>query len=382
MKAGFFIIASIILLFYSAINYYIYHRVHQALPDGLASVILRIIIIVGSISFFVGSLLTFKTSSFFADKIYLVGTYWLAYFFYFLLFLVVIDLVRAIHFFVPILPNIITQNYGLAKIYLLVFVVVTTTAIIIAGTFNMYRTQIKNLQLTVNKQSSEPGTLRIAFVSDIHFGAIFGKAFAEKIVREINETKPDLVLIGGDIIDNNIAPIIRKDILSPFKKLQSKYGTYACLGNHDYMGDLKMSDSVIRSNNIILLRDESVCIDNLFYIVSREDRMLYQTTGKRRKPLSDLLVGIDKSKLIILLDHEPQMLSDAQDNHIDLQLSGHTHYGQMFPIGWIVDKIYELGWGYLQKGNTHYYVSCGIGTWGAPVKTGCTSEMVLIELKY
>ena len=131
-----------------------------------------------------------------------------------------------------------------------------------------------------------------------------------------------------------------------------------------------------------MLRDEYVLIENEIYIAGREDRSIKQFSGRIRKPLEEIMNGIDKSKPIILMDHQPVKLIEAEKNGVDLQLSGHTHHGQLWPFNFITKKVYELSRGYKTRGSTQYYVSCGAGTWGPPIRTGSKPEIIEIELKF
>jgi predicted MPP superfamily phosphohydrolase len=131
-----------------------------------------------------------------------------------------------------------------------------------------------------------------------------------------------------------------------------------------------------------VLRDGFEKINDSFYVVGREDRAIRQFTGGRRKDLKEILSGADKSLPLIMMDHQPFGLNDAFENGIDLQLSGHTHNGQLWPINYIVEKIYELSWGYKINGNTHYYVSCGAGGWGPPVRTGSRPEIINFRISF
>jgi uncharacterized protein len=131
-----------------------------------------------------------------------------------------------------------------------------------------------------------------------------------------------------------------------------------------------------------MLRDRSVKVADAFTLVGREDRSIQQFGSMKRKDLSDLMKDVDQSLPVILMDHQPFNLDDAVKNNIDLQLSGHTHHGQLWPFNFITDKVYELSYGYLRKGNTHFYVSCGVGTWGPPLRTTSRPEVVNIKLKF
>jgi len=130
------------------------------------------------------------------------------------------------------------------------------------------------------------------------------------------------------------------------------------------------------------LRDRTVKINGSIYIIGREDRTIRQFSGKQRKPLAELMRQVDKNLPILLMDHQPFGLNEAEENGVDLQLSGHTHHGQIFPINFITNAVYEKSWGYLQKGKTHIYVSCGVGTWGPPVRVGNRPEILNITIRF
>jgi predicted MPP superfamily phosphohydrolase len=138
----------------------------------------------------------------------------------------------------------------------------------------------------------------------------------------------------------------------------------------------------LHDHNIQLLNDTAVLIENSFYLVGREDISISQFTQQKRKELSAIIEDVDKSKPMILLDHQPYKLDQAEKNGIDLQLSGHTHHGQLWPFNFITKAVYELSHGYKQKGTTHYYVSCGIGGWGPPMRTNSRPEIVSIKMHF
>jgi predicted MPP superfamily phosphohydrolase len=131
-----------------------------------------------------------------------------------------------------------------------------------------------------------------------------------------------------------------------------------------------------------VLRDNYVLVDSSFYLVGREDVVMNQFTGKERKTLKDIISTINSSHPKILLDHTPVKLEQAVKNGIDLQFSGHTHHGQIWPGNIITNMIYEVSRGYKKKGNTQYYITPGAGTWGPPVRTGSKSEIVNIKITF
>ena len=131
-----------------------------------------------------------------------------------------------------------------------------------------------------------------------------------------------------------------------------------------------------------MLRDSSIKIEESLDIVGREDRSIAQFARRKRKPVAELMVSVDKNFPVILMDHQPFKLEEAERFGVDLQLSGHTHHGQLWPFNFITKKMYEVSWGYKKKGSTHVYVSSGVGTWGPPVRTGNRPEIVHLKLTF
>jgi predicted MPP superfamily phosphohydrolase len=138
----------------------------------------------------------------------------------------------------------------------------------------------------------------------------------------------------------------------------------------------------LTDHNITVLRDSTIRLNGALFIVGREDRSITQFMRKTRRPLSELMVGVDKRQPIILMDHQPIGLDEASEQGADLQLSGHTHHGQIWPFHLITKAVYEVSWGYKKKGQTHVYVSSGVGTWGPPVRLGNTPEIINIKLSF
>jgi len=138
----------------------------------------------------------------------------------------------------------------------------------------------------------------------------------------------------------------------------------------------------LTEHNVNVLRDSVVKIANSFYIIGREDREKERYTGTARKTIPELLDGIDKNLPMIMLDHQPFKLDNVATNAIDLQISGHTHHGQFFPMNLITKAIFEKSWGLVQKGNTVIYVSSGYGTWGPPVRIANHPEILNITMNF
>ena len=253
-----------------------------------------------------------------------------------------------------------------------------TTAIITMGVFVLflvgnikYRHKVRvPLQLTTSKPLAKP--LRLVMLSDLHLGYHNPKAELHRWVDMINAEKPDYVLIAGDIIDISVRPLMEENMAEEFKRIQAP--VYACLGNHEYYTGEPLAKQFYKDAGINLLRDTSVVVGDLC-IIGRDDR-----TNSHRKAGAKLFAEADHSKYTIVLDHQPYYLEQAERAGIDFQLSGHTHRGQVWPISWITDNMYECAYGEHQRGNTRYYVSSGMGIWGGKYRIGTQSEYVVAEL--
>ena len=196
------------------------------------------------------------------------------------------------------------------------------------------------------------------------------------MVTEINDLKPDLVLLAGDIIDDRIKPFEQNNMSQYFLNIKATYGVYGILGNHElFGGDINEIVAAYKKAGINCLVDEVTKIDNSFYIVGRND-LSSSKNGFSRKTLEELLKNVDKALPIIVMDHQPTHLEEGESNGIDIQFSGHTHAGQFFPNNLITHAIFEKDWGYLKKGKSSFIVSSGYGTWGPPIRIGTNSEII------
>lgn len=257
--------------------------------------------------------------------------------------------------------------------------VATTALVVVSMMYGSYKFHTPVL-VELNLESAKPTqnkTLNIIAVSDLHLGTQINKKKLQQYVAAINQQNPDIILMAGDITDNSIRPLIDQNMGEELSQLKAKYGVFAINGNHEFYSETpNATQELLEKSGITVLRDSVALVDNSFYIVGRDDR-----TNPGRKSLNALTATLDANKTMLLLDHQPYVLDEAMNNNIDLQISGHTHNGQFFPINIIVKSMYELAHGYLQKGNTHYYVSSGLGIWGPLYRIGTQSEIVKINMK-
>lgn len=354
----------ILITVYLGGNTYIFYRGAQALsglPGGF-KISLAILFWLATLSI-VGTMLTrnIKMPVFLSHTMYEVGTGWLIFTLYMVLFLLAFDLLKLYR--VPV-------NYGF--ILSLIFTVV----LLGYGYYNYHHPKTNTINIALDKPLADDAKpIKIVAVSDLHLGNGTGKTALKRYVKMINEQNPDLILIAGDLIDNSVVPLYTEKMMEELSELKVPLGVYMVPGNHEYISGIKASARFIQDTPIQLLRDSVVTLPNGIQLIGRDDR-----SNTARRSLQELMAGIDKSKPIILLDHQPYKLTESEAAGVDLQFSGHTHRGQVWPMSWVTDYIYEQSHGYRQWGNSHIYVSSGLSLWGPPFRIGTESDMAVFYL--
>jgi hypothetical protein len=294
--------------------------------------------------------------------------------------ILLIEVLRFIFRKLNFIPTVNSINYAKLKLYVFCCVIILSSLIIAYGSYNAECIGVKTTSLTLPKKQGQIDSLNIVFFSDSHLSVINDGKISGKIVEIVNSLHPDLILMGGDIVDDRTSNLYHLYVDKNLEKLNSKFGSFTCNGNHEFVNGVNESDEFLSKCGIKVLRDTFVTIANSVQIIGREDRSIGRY--KNRKSISQLLNMTNKNLPTILLDHQPFYLNEAAENNIDLQLSGHTHAGQFFPGNLITSLIYELKWGYKKKGDTQYYVSSGVGTWGPPVKIFSDAEIINFKIKF
>jgi len=379
----FVIFFSIVLTIYGLVNYYIFIRGWQAFPEG--STLRKIFLVsflIMSLAYIAGRLSERYLPPWAGSSMIWVGSYWLAAMLYFLIIVALFDVIRLLNHFLPFYPTFITAQYVVAKQWIAGIVIAVVGIVIALGSVNALNPKIKTIELALPKKQAVLPSLNIVMASDIHLGTMVCQGRLKRIVDTINSLNPDVILLPGDVIDEDLAPVIRQNLGETLKKLKARFGVYAVTGNHEYIGGVEPAVKYLEAHGVRVLRDSATTIGGSICVVGREDVSGNRARGKKRKTLQEILETTLRTLPVIVMDHQPFHLEEAEQAGVDLQLSGHTHNGQMWPFNYITHKVYELDWGYLKKGNTHYYVSCGVGTWGPPVRIGNTPEIVDIRLRF
>ncbi|TSA19355.1 metallophosphoesterase [bacterium] len=382
-RLNFIIFFSIFFLLYGLINFYVFLRGWQAIPtDSHLRVPYAAVFWILALSFIAGRFLERIAFTPFSTAVVWIGSFWFAAFAYFTLAALLIDIMRLTNYVAPFFPSFVTENIARTKAVLALSVFSVVVLAIVIGYFNARSPRVKILQVHIPKQVDSVRTLDVAVASDIHLGTIIGRERLNSIVEKINNLHADLVLFPGDIVDEDLAPVVNQNLGETLRTIKAKYGVYAITGNHEYIGGVEEACKYLMDHGIRVLRDETINVNGSIVLVGREDRSISQFSGKKRKPLAELMTGVDKRYPIILMDHQPFGLHEAVEQGVDLQLSGHTHHGQLWPFNAITNAIYELSWGYKKMDQTHFYVSSGVGTWGPPVRLGNTPEIIHLKLTF
>ena len=357
--AKFFIVALTVML---VMQGYVSWHVWRVLPFSTP---VKVVIVLLMLLALCCMVMQFKSDSLplgMATAMYEIGNSWLIIMFYLLMAFLVLDIGRLIH----LVPASWLKANGITSLVMTGVMLVT----FIGGNIHYHNKQRQEIKLTTNKHLERP--LKIVMLSDLHAGFHNPRAEVGRWVDLINAEHADFILIAGDMIDGNVRPLKAQGTADELKRLNAP--TIACLGNHEYITGLNKALDLLGETSIRILRDDTLSMGGVT-IVGRDDR-----SNRHRKSVEQLMQGINRENYVILLDHQPYHLEEAEQNGVDLQLSGHTHRGQVWPLNWVTKKMYECDYGQWRRGNTDYYVSSGMGIWGGKFRIGTDSEYTVITV--
>lgn len=246
----------------------------------------------------------------------------------------------------------------------------------VIGSYLAYSPVVRHLEVAVDKKDSELTSLRVVVASDFHLGVLSHKRHLQRFVDLTNEANPDIILLAGDIVDDDPKWFVQEGMADVIKQLKSTYGTYGILGNHEYYGK-KIPEFIkeMENANVKILLDETIRIADAFILTGQEDK-----TNTDRKPLDDLQPSANLPWLV--MNHTPDDLVTPAKLGVDFHVSGHTHKGQLWPNQYITARVFELDYGYKLKEQMHTLVSSGYGFWGPPMRIGSRSELWVVDIKF
>lgn len=371
-----FLKKKLFFIIYLLVNLYIGFRllkVFQYFISGLNLYLYWTLFTFVAFSFFIGRHKKKLLPNVLNKIVYMIGAYWLGSLVYSFIASILLGIPRIILLFLPYYRMKLNLCFIQIDFYIVIFIVL----LLIYGTYNARHTEVVKYDIDIEKKVANMDKLNVVMVSDIHMGRLIVKKRLFKMVNMINKLNPDILILGGDIIDDDIDIEDAYNILKPFESVKNKYGIYAVYGNHEYIGsNTEKLKNIYKRLNVHLLVDDIELIDNKFYIVGRNDKYSEIFNQVRRKSVGKLLENADFKKPIIVVDHQPLDIDNSWCNGVDLQFSGHTHKGQIYPNNLITKRAFKIDYGYLKKGSFNCIVSSGFGTWGPPIRLGSKSQIV------
>jgi predicted MPP superfamily phosphohydrolase len=366
----------IVLFIHTIINSYIFVRGWQALPHPVSiRIAYCLLFFIFYSSFFIAMAGRNSFSPDLQKPLYFIGSVWFAFMLYLSLYFVFTDIIRLANYFFRFFPAAITpvvfHQIQVISGYFLVIVVLA------AGYYRFTHPAIVEKEISIRKDGGKYSELKAVVISDLHLGVGIDKKMLQRYIQLINAQKPDIILIAGDMIDNNVRPLEEERMYEEINRLEAPSGIYFSPGNHEYISGIDRSLRFFEKTKMNVLIDSAICVNGSFWVIGRNDR-----SDNNRLLLKQLTEKTDPNQALFLLDHQPYHLEEAAACGIDIQVSGHTHNGQLWPLNRIVDWIYELGYGYMKKENTHIVVTSGLGLWGPPFRIGTQSELILLNIRF
>lgn len=325
-----------------------------------------------------------------------ISTYWIGIMLYSLLYVVLFDLLRLIAKHTKLKNTLLFSRGSVISIGSVV--VACAVATCLYGIFNARNIKVNEYSVTVNKSCGSDKHLKAVLVADLHMGYAIGVDHITYMVEKINQQDADIVIIAGDIFDNSYDGMDDPEgIKAQLKSIKSKYGVYAVYGNHDIDEKILMGftfdwggkqlhsekmTNFMKECNIKLINDESVLINDEFYLVGRRDTDKPGTEDGTRAEISELTKDLDKTKPIFVLSHEPDELQKTADAGADIDFSGHTHDGQLFPGNLTIGLFWENPCGMIKKDNMYSIVTSGVGVYGTFMRVGTDAEICSVDIDF
>lgn len=371
-----FVFFAIVLTIYSLANIYIYIKGLRAVEGHLSAPVYTIIFITLASLFIAGKVLERSSNSVMVDILNVAGGFWLAFMLYATLLLVLSDLVILI---IKLSGSHPAEKVALYRYRAFIWVTGITVLIITTGFINSVIPATTRYTVKAGGDNGGQKSYRIVAVSDIHMGTVVRRRSLRKLSTMIKNEKPDIIFFLGDMVDGEINPVLRDDLLTSLTLPEGAH-TLMITGNHEYIGGISRTSEYIEERGHRILNDEVMVLKNGIQVVGRRDRDSFRFSGEQRKSLNELLAETDPESPVIVLDHQPPLKGSLPGGDFDLMLSGHTHKGQMWPLEYIVKRIYHPYYGHIRDGRRNFIVSSGFGTWGPRVRVGSRSEILVIDL--
>lgn len=380
MRVGIFVGAVVFMALYIISVMYLGRRVQEGfswmLPEK-SRWILCVLLMVLAFSMVFGMLpISYSLKRFFGT----MGAYFMGFYAYGLMLFLVRDGLRVLGKLIKIKGELAGVDLLAASSFL---ITVLSLALVVYGT--IHAGNIKTVSYEVDSYAqSLPEKMKIVLLSDLHLGAVGGERRLPDILKKVQAEEPDLVLLPGDIFDDDFMLLRDPErAIKLFQEVESTYGIYASLGNHDGGKTYPKMLQFLEESGITVLQEEHLVVADSFVILGRLDPSPIGGFGDRkRKETNEVLSSLPEGLPVIVLDHTPSHI-EQYGKEVDLVVSGHTHKGQIFPFQLGTKLLFKVDYGFYQRNEEApvYIVTSGAGTWGPPMRVGTNSEIVSITLQ-
>jgi hypothetical protein len=376
----FLVFVSVMCVVYGGTHYYLYSRLLSAVGPLTGGVlwVVRAVTVLAAVSFPVARGLVAVSVNPVTRVVDFLAAVWMGVFLYLLLGTLVVDVVGAVLRVAGLLPRLDALLGGRAGVVGVAVVAMTAGGVSMFGLYQARcAAETTVVDVSMRGLPAELDGFRVVHLSDVHIGAIVGTGRLRDVVAQVNALEPDLVLITGDLVDEDANHL--EDLAEVLRGFRSRHGVLASTGNHEFYARV---DEVVRQaalGNVRYLRNEKTEVAGALLVYGVDDPTVTRMGGKS-VPLGEVVGPEAGERPSIVMHHQPRGVEPLVERGVDLVLSGHTHGGQLWPIRLISERIYPYQAGAYRLGRTLLYVSRGTGTWGPPLRVGSPPEVVLLRL--
>jgi predicted MPP superfamily phosphohydrolase len=366
-------------LIYGGVHLYLFAKIKGAFHPGAAGNVILIIVLVFMI---LAPILVRMCERYGSDTLASIMAYtgyiWMGVLFLFFASSLLLDLYHLLIHTGALISHRDLSHLVLSPLYAFLVPLIISSAINVYGYFEAKDIRTETLTIASPKIPESAGRIRIVQISDVHIGIIVKGESLKHIVEEIKKAQPDILVSTGDLVDGQIDTLTENAAL--LRDVQPRYGKFAITGNHEFYAGLDQALDFTRAAGFTVLREEGVNAAGVINIAGVDDPTVDFLGPPQEISETKMLSGLDHQRFTVLLKHRP-VIEKGSVGYFDLQLSGHTHNGQIFPFNFVVRRFYPLITGYFTLPNdAHLYVSRGTGTWGPPIRFFSPPEITVIDL--
>ena len=377
-QRAFVIFVSIVLLVYAGLNFYVYRRAMcAAAPVGAWLWVLRIVLWIGILSYPMGRIVGLSNG--FGVCLFRVGSFWLAVMTYGVLIAFLVDVIRLGDLMTGWLPGWVLADRVQAGRMIFAGALVLIAMLLTGGHIRALYPRTPEYTIELAKFPADRDEYRIVMFSDTHLGTIVGVKQLNRILELVGYQSPDMVLIGGDLVDEPASRLTWA--VEPLSKVEAPDGVYAITGNHEFYDGLKEFQELCDKTGIRVLRNEVVTMGSAINLIGLDDQTGYRQFNLKEVPIAELTAKADPNLPVVLAHHTPTRIKEAARAGVDIMLSGHVHEGQLWPFKYLAEAVYGVKTGLSKIDGMFFYLTSGAGTWGPPVRVLATPEVVTLVLK-